>query len=220
MALAIFDLDNTLIAGDSDHSWGEFLVEQGIVDALTYKQANDKFYQDYLDGTLDIFEYLEFALAPLAQLPSPQLEQLREQFLEQKIMPLMLPKAEQLIEEHRTAGDTLLIITATNRFVTERIAETLGISNLIATEPELINQTFTGKVSGTPSFKEGKVTRLKEWLEEHPHDLTGSYFYSDSHNDIPLMQLVENPIAIDPDEKLREYCEQHEWRIESLRHER
>jgi len=217
LALVIFDLDNTLIAGDSDHSWGEFLVEQQIVDKNVYKQANDKFYQDYLDGSLDIFEYLEFALAPLAKHTRVQLEQWRELFLEQKIMPLILPKAKTLIDQHKTAGDTLLVITATNRFVTERIVETLGITNLIATEPEILNDEFTGKVSGTPSFKEGKVTRLEEWLKDHPHDLSGSYFYSDSHNDIPLMELVEHPVAIDPDDKLREYCEQYQWRVDSLR---
>lgn len=217
MALAIFDLDNTLIAGDSDHAWGQFLVEQRIVDENEYKQANDKFYQDYLDGSLDILEYLEFALAPLAQHSIEQLLQWREQFLEQKIMPMMLPKAKTLIEQHRSAGDTLLIITATNRFVTERIAETLGFSHLIATEPEMIDKAYTGKVSGVPSFKDGKVTRLNDWLEQHPHDLSGSYFYSDSHNDIPLMKRVDKPIAVDPDDKLREHCAQNHWKVMSLR---
>ena len=217
MALAIFDLDNTLIAGDSDHAWGEYLVEIDVVDHAVYKQANDKFYQDYKDGCLDIHEYLEFALAPLAKHSIAQLHEWREQFLNEKIRPILLPQATALIDEHKQKGDTLLIITATNRFVTERIAETLGISNLIATEPEIIDQGYTGKVQGTPSFKEGKITRLKEWLVENPHDLKGSFFYSDSHNDIPLMELVENPIAIDPDDSLKQHAQNNNWPVRSLR---
>lgn len=217
MALAIFDLDNTLIAGDSDHAWGEFLVEIDVVDHAVYKQANDKFYQDYKDGCLDIHEYLEFALAPLAKHSLDQLHSWRERFLDDKIVPIMQSKASDLIDHHRQQGDTLLIITATNRFVTELIAEKLGIPNLIATEPAQDENGYTGKVHGVPSFKEGKITRLKDWLQENPHDLTGSYFYSDSHNDIPLMELVDNPIAVDPDDALLDHAQNNNWPVRSLR---
>ncbi len=217
MALAIFDLDNTLIAGDSDHAWGEFLVEQGIVDADTYRNTNDKFYRDYQEGSLDIHEYLNFALKPLAEHSLEQLQSWRDQFFMQKITPLILPKAQALVSSHQNRGDTTLIITATNRFVTEPIASAFGISHLIATEPELDENGYTGKVAGTPSFKEGKIVRLEHWLQDNPHSLEGSTFYSDSHNDIPLMEKVEFPIAIDPDEALIRHCKRHQWPIRSLR---
>lgn len=217
MALAIFDLDNTLIAGDSDHAWGEYLVEQGVVDAEHYRQKNDKFYQDYQNGCLAIEEYLRFALEPLARNTLDDLYKWRRAFFEDKIKPLMLPKAAQLIARHRHNNDILLIITATNRFVTEPIAQALGIEHLIATEPELNQHGFTGKVTGIPSFKEGKISRLKQWLSTRPYSLEGAYFYSDSHNDLPLMKLVEFPVAIDPDDELRSYCDAHQWPIHSLR---
>jgi len=217
VALAIFDLDNTLIAGDSDHAWGEYLVEQGIVDAKIYKESNDKFLKDYQNGKLDIEEYLAFALKPLAEHPIKDLHKWRQDFFERKIQPLILPKAIDLIAHHRTQGDFLLIITATNRFVTELIAQALNVDYLIATEPEQSEQGYTGKVSGIPSYKEGKITRLHDWLSEQEHDMNGAYFYSDSHNDLPLLKLVEYPIAIDPDDTLREYCETHHWPIRSLR---
>ncbi len=217
MALAIFDLDNTLIGGDSDHAWGEFLVEQGVVDATLYRQANDRFYEDYQAGALDILQYLEFALAPLAAHEPRTLHQWREQFIREKIQPLMLPKAEALISEHRGKGDTLLIITATNRFVTEPIAEALDIPNLIATEPEHIDGRYTGKVAGTPSFQEGKIHRLEDWLREQNTDMEGSYFYSDSHNDLPLLEQVSFPVAVDPDDTLRATSEQRGWPIITLR---
>lgn len=219
MALAIFDLDNTLLNGDSDHAWGEYLVEKGIVDADIYKQANDQFLKDYQTGQLNILEYLEFALSPLANNDIETLNTWRKDFLEQKIKPMMLPKAFALLEKHKKQGDFLLIITATNRFVTELIAEELGVDDLIATEPEISNENYTGRVSGTPSFQEGKITRLHEWLKGTQHQLEGAYFYSDSHNDIPLLELVDFPVAVDPDELLRQKSEQHEWPIMSLRGE-
>lgn len=219
MALAIFDLDNTLIAGDSDHAWGEYLVEQGVVDAAYYQQKNNQFYQDYQNGSLVIEDYLDFALAPLANNTLEDLHQWRQAFFEHKIKPLMLPQATQLITEHTNNNDTLLIITATNRFVTEPIAAAFGITHLIATEPEKDQQGYTGKVAGVPSFKDGKITRLKQWLDLHPHSMEGSYFYSDSHNDLPLLKLVEYPVAIDPDDELRNYCEVQGWPIRSLRHD-
>ena len=217
MALAIFDLDNTLIGGDSDHAWGEFLVEQGIVDGAAYKRANDKFYQDYLAGSLDIHEYLAFALQPLADHPPEQLNAWRIGFFEQKIAPLILPKAKALVEQHRDRGDILLIITATNQFVTEPIADAFGIDHLIATVPEQQNDRYTGRVAGVPSFKDGKITRLEQWLADHPYSLDGATFYSDSHNDIPLLERVDYPVAVDPDETLRTVSEQNHWPILSLR---
>lgn len=217
MALAIFDLDNTLIAGDSDHAWGQFLVEKAIVDAQEYKEANDQFLLDYQNGELDILKYLSFALKPLAEYPMETLLEWRKEFFVEKIKPIMLDKAIALVEKHRSAGDTLLIITATNHFVTEPIAQAFGIETLIATLPELVEGKYTGRVAGTPSFKEGKITRLNEWLESNHHSLEGSYFYSDSHNDLPLLKLVDSPIAIDPDETLREYSENNNWPVQTLR---
>jgi len=217
VALVIFDLDNTLIAGDSDHAWGEFLVERKIVDAAYYQAKNDQFFQDYQSGNLIIEEYLAFALEPLANNTLDDLLSWREDFLTKKIIPLMLPKAKALIEKHRKQGDYLLIITATNHFVTERIAQLLEVDDLIATEPEKDNHGYTGKIAGTPSFKEGKITRLNEWLKSNNYSMKGSYFYSDSHNDIPLLELVDNPVAVDPDETLRAYCEKNQWPIQTLR---
>ena len=217
MALVIFDLDNTLIAGDSDHAWGEFLVEQKIVNAEYYQSRNDQFFQDYQSGNLVIEEYLAFALEPLAQNALDDLIKLREIFIAEKILPLMLPKAKKLIEKHRKQGDYLLIITATNQFVTELIAQRLKVDDLIATVPEKNSRGFTGKISGTPSFKEGKITRLNEWLKPKQHSMQGSYFYSDSHNDLPLLKLVDHPVAVDPDPILKAFCEQHDWPIQSLR---
>lgn len=217
MALAIFDLDNTLLAGDSDHAWGEFLVEQGIVDAALYKRCNDKFFEDYQQGRLDIRTYLEFALKPLCAHPAERLFQWRTQFIAQKIDPIILPKGRALIAEHRNKGDTLLIITATNRFVTEPIAQRLDIEHLIATEPEWLEGRYTGKIVGTPSFREGKIERLKQWLTSRQESLQGAYFYSDSHNDIPLLEIVDYPVAIDPDAKLRAHSEQKHWPVKSLR---
>lgn len=217
MALAIFDLDNTLIAGDSDHGWGQFLVDQGIVDKAAFERANDQFYQDYLNGVLDMDRYLEFSLAPLAQHPKQQLLLWREQFMADVIAPIMLEKAKQLVAKHREQGDTLLIITATNRFVTEPIAEALGIPHLIATEPEEIDGEYTGKVSGLPSFQEGKVTRLNSWLEETGLTLENAWFYSDSHNDLPLLERVDHPVAVDPDATLLKTAEERQWTVLSLR---
>ncbi len=217
MALAIFDLDNTLLAGDSDHAWGEFLVEQGLVNRATYKQANDKFYQDYLHGTLDIYAYQTFALEPLTRFEPEQLVQLHQQFMQLKIAPIMLSKAIDLLAQHRQAGDFLLIITATNRFVTGPIAELLGVDDILATEPEVIDGRYTGNLIGTPCFQEGKVVRLNQWLDDHDHDLSGSYFYSDSRNDIPLLERVDHPVAVDADAALAEHALAQGWSLISLR---
>ena len=217
MALALFDLDNTLLGGDSDYLWGEFLIELGVVDRETHNTANDRFYEDYKNGTLDIDAFLAFQLAPLAQHPRFQLDQWHLQYMQSKIESIMLDKAKALIQHHRDAEDTLLIITATNRFVTEPIAKAFGIETLIATDPEEINGEFTGRYAGTPCFREGKVTRLNQWLADNHHDLTGSHFYSDSHNDLPLLQMVDHPVAVDADEKLLSHAKQHGWRSISLR---
>jgi len=217
MPLALFDLDNTLIAGDSDHGWGEFLVAQNIVDAAYYQKMNDQFYQDYQNGQLDMSAYLAFSLAPLATLSQPELKQLHKQFMVDVIEPLWLPKAETLLKAHKKNGDTLIIITSTNRFVVEPICNKLGVEHLIATELEQQNNQFTGRVSGIPSFKEGKVTRLNQWLEEAGLNLEDSSFYSDSINDLPLLEIVDHPVAVDPCPQLKEVARHRNWEIISLR---
>ena len=217
MALAIFDLDNTLIAGDSDHSWGEFLVSEQRVDAQQFKKTNDQFYADYVAGSLDIFAYLEFSLQPLTKMSISELAQLHEEFMRQIISPMHLPKAQTLLQKHRDAGDRLLIITSTNRFIVEPICHSLGVSELLATDAEIVDGRYTGKVAGTPTYKEGKVIRLNAWLQEHNETLEGSWFYSDSINDLPLLLEVEHPVAVDPCRALRETAETKEWDIISLR---
>lgn len=217
MTLAIFDLDNTLLDGDSDYLWGCFLVEQGIVEADTYHQENQRFYQQYLAGTLDIGEFLAFQLRPLTLFDMQSLSRLKERFMEEKILPIMLPRAHALVQQHRTQGDTLVIITATNRFITGPIAQAFGVEHLIATEPEVAGGRYTGRVVGTPCFREGKVKRLREWLTDHGEDLDNSRFYSDSHNDLPLLELVAHPIAVDPDPVLARHAAEKGWLIISLR---
>ncbi|PLY17227.1 MAG: HAD-IB family hydrolase [Sedimenticola sp.] len=219
MALAIFDLDNTLLADDSDYLWGVYLSELGIVDRHHYESENERFYREYKEGRLDIFEFLRFSLKPLKDNTLESLQQWRKDFITRKIEPIILPKARELVEKHRVAGDTLMIITATNAFVTAPIAELLGINHLIATDPELVAGQYTGEVMGIPSFQQGKVTRLNDWMKAHGQDLVGSYFYSDSHNDIPLLERVDNPVAVDPDDNLRAHAEQQGWQIISLREE-
>lgn len=217
MALAIFDLDNTLLAGDSDYLWGRFLASRGIVDGDAYERENERFYRDYQAGTLDIDAFLRFSLRPLRENPRARMEALRARFVAEHIEPIMLPAARELIATHRAAGDTLLIVTATNAFVTAPIAERFGVPHLIATLPEERDGAYTGEVEGVPSFREGKVIRLEAWLAERKLDLGGSAFYSDSHNDIPLLERVDRPIAVDPDAQLRETAEARGWTILSLR---
>ena len=217
MSLAIFDLDHTLLSIDSDHAWGEFLLEQGAVDPLAYREANDRFMADYQAGTLDMQAFLEVALRPLAENSPEQLAAWHQQFMASKIEPHILNKGEELVARHRTRGDTLLIITATNRFITGPIAERLGIDALIAVEPEMVDGRYTGRPTGIPSYREGKVERLGAWLAERDMTLDGSWFYSDSHNDLPLLEQVEHPVAVDPDPTLREIAEARGWKIISLR---
>jgi len=217
MPLAIFDLDNTLIAGDSDDLWGQYLIDKGLRDAHNFGKQNAAYYQDYLDGRLDIQAFLNFQLQILAEHPKHQLKQWREDYINQLIKPKILPKAQQLIEQKRQTGHDLLIITATNRFITQPIAELLNIDQLIAPEVEQKNGQYTGKTYGIPSFGQGKVTRLQTWLKQQQKNLKNSYFYSDSHNDIPLLQQVTHPIAVDPDTKLQNHAKTHGWDIISLR---
>jgi HAD superfamily hydrolase (TIGR01490 family) len=217
MALAIFDLDNTLLAGDSDYLWGVFLAEQGVVDAEEHERENERFYREYQEGRLDIHEFLRFSLRVLKENRPEDLLRWREEFVRERIEPIVTSRALALVERHRTAGDTLLIITATNSFVTAPIAERLGIAHLIATIPEKRGGRFTGEVEGIPSFQEGKVRRLQQWLREAGGDLAGSSFYSDSHNDIPLLERVDHPVAVDPDEHLSRHALKMGWPVISLR---
>ena len=216
MTLAIFDLDHTLLNGDSDHAWGQYLVDRHLVEPSEHQRRNDYFYEQYKAGTLDIDEYLLFALKPLTQYPREQMEQERERFLQERIRPLISQKSRNLIAKHQQQGHTLLIITATNGFVTYPIAELLGIEHIIAPQPEIQDGAYTGRITGIPSFQQGKVTRLQSWMVQHQQSLAGSFFYSDSHNDLPLLQLVDHPIAVDPDATLQTEAEQQGWPIISL----
>lgn len=217
MSLAIFDLDNTLLGGDSDHSWGEFLCEHKLVDAETYGKQNDQFYTDYKNGVLDMNAYVAFALEPMKSMSKAERDDLHQQFMKAKIAPLRLTKADELIEKHRSQGDTLMIITATNEFITTPIAAALGIEILLATSPEVVDDQFTGNIVGAPCFQEGKVTRLNEWLQANNTNLNGSYFYSDSINDLPLLETVDHPVAVDPDSQLESVAKERDWPVISLR---
>jgi HAD superfamily hydrolase (TIGR01490 family) len=217
MALAIFDLDNTLLDGDSDYLWGQFLAKQGLVDGDWYEQENQRFYDEYKAGTLDIFEFLEFSLRPLSENNPEKLAQLHQQFMDECIRPIITQASRDKIAEHAQRGDILLIITATNKFITGPIAEELDIENILATDPEVIDGHYTGKVSGTPCFREGKVERLSEWLKQNGLNLADSYFYSDSHNDLPLLEQVSKPVAVDPDETLQQHAQMKGWDIISLK---
>jgi len=213
VSLAIFDLDNTLLAGDSDYEWGRFLVQQGIVESEEFEQKNQQFYDDYKAGRLDIFGFLKFALKPLAENDRAQLDEWHKQYMRGYVLPLISDGARALVELHRQRGDTLLIITATNSFVTTPIAKEFAIDNLLATEPEEVNGQFTGNVAGTPCFQQGKVERLKAWMKQRSANLEGSTFYTDSHNDLPLLRLVDEPVAVKPDDALRHEAGKHGWRI-------
>lgn len=217
MTLAIFDLDNTLIGDDSDHLWGQFVCEQQLVNEADFARRSDQFYADYQTGNLDIDAYLRFALSTLRGHPAEQLDAWHRTFMDSKIKPVMLPKAAELLADHRKRGHELLIITATNRFVTEPIAAALGVENLIACDAEIVDGLYTGAPSGIPSYQAGKVARLYEWLGNGNSSLEGAWFYSDSHNDLPLLELVDNPVAVDPDDTLRSRAVELEWPVISLR---
>ena len=211
MALAIFDLDKTLIGGDSDFLWGEFLSEIGAVDADTYQIKNQYFFDQYALGKLNINEYLEFCLEPLSLNSRTTLDEWHQRFMQAKIEKILLPKAQAIIDKHKAQGDTILVITATNSFVTGPIVKRYGIDNLLATNPEVKNGKFTGKVEGEPCFQKGKIAHLDRWLEQTGEDMTGSYFYSDSHNDLPMLELVDNPVVVHGDETLQKVAKERGW---------
>lgn len=218
MRLALFDLDNTLLAGDSDFEWAQFLIDQGVLDRELYEARNQQFYDQYKAGTLDIHEFLDFQLKPLARHPRAQLDAWHRDYMASKVIPMIAPGTAELLQRH--ADDVCMIVTATNSFVTAPIARHLGVPHLIATEPEQVNGDFTGRVAGAPSFREGKVARLEQWLSEQGKtwaDVTESWFYSDSLNDLPLLARVHHPVAVDPDATLREHAEKHGWPVISLR---
>jgi len=218
--LALFDLDNTILAGDSDYNWSRFLIQEGYLDGAIHAEKNEKFYADYKAGTLDIYAFVEFQFKPLARNPRTVLNQLLKKYVEEVIKPMITEKARALVKRHQDEGDLIIVITATNSFITKPIAELFGIKNLIGTDPEEKEGEFTGKVSGLPSFKEGKVTRLEAWLKGKNLSLASfenSYFYSDSHNDLPLMQKVTHPVAVDSDDILSEYAKSKGWPQISLR---
>jgi len=217
MTLAIFDLDNTLIGGDSDNLWGQYLVDRNLVDAAGFGEQNNQFYEDYKTGSLNIDAYLRFALSPLKGQPIAVLRDWHQDFMQSVIEPIMLPKAAALIARHKDQGHTLLIITATNVFITRPIADALGIDNLLACEAEMIDGLYTGEPAGVPSYREGKVTRLNAWLAETGESMDGAYFYGDSQNDLPLLEVVDNPVAVDPDKALLARATEAGWPIISLR---
>ena len=216
MTLAIFDLDHTLINGDSDHLWGEYMIENGIVDEQAYRQRNDLFYLDYQRGTLDNDQYLAFALEPLTHYTIEELHAWRADYVEKWIKPLVAPGTAGLLDEHRAKHNELMIISATNLFVSEPIGKMLGVPTVLATEPEIIANRYTGRFLGTPTYQQGKVTVLKEWVANSAHELGGAYFYSDSLNDLALLEQVDNPIAVKPDDDLRAIAEARNWKIIDL----
>jgi len=220
MRLALFDLDNTLLAGDSDYEWGQFLVDRGILERASYEAQNRAYYDQYAAGGLDIHEYLGFALRPLAQHTREELEGWHAEFMAARIVPMIAPQARALVRAHREAGDLCAIITATNSFVTAPIAREFGLEHLIATEPESRHGRFTGRVAGTPCFRDGKLRRLEEWLAglgRRLADFAESAFYSDSHNDLPLLERVTRPVAVDPDPQLAAEARRRGWAVISLR---
>lgn len=221
MNLALFDLDHTLIADDSDVQWARFLIKRGLLDGETHSRQNDAYYQDYLNGTLDINAYMAFQMAPLGRHDRATLDRLHADYMAEHILPVIPAKARQCLAAHQASGDQIIIITATNRFITGPIARELGVDELIAIElEEDASGNFTGRPRGVPSFREGKVTRLMQWLEERGQTLASydkTFFYSDSRNDLPLLSLVSHPVAVNPDETLRAHAEAHGWPVISLR---
>ena len=216
-SLAIFDLDETLLSIDSDHAWGQFLVDQQLVNVEDFRKRNDEFYRQYKSGNLDVDAYYRFSSEILTLIPPENLETVRRHFIEEIVSPHILPSGLDLIESHRKKGHYLLLITATLEFITAPIAELLGIPHLIAPVPESINGIYTGKLAGVPSFREGKLIRLNQWLDKNLYSLEESYFYTDSFNDLPLLEAVGIPVVVDPDDKLLAVARERDWQIISLR---
>jgi HAD superfamily hydrolase (TIGR01490 family) len=219
LELALFDLDNTLLSGDSDYEWAQFLIEEGVLERGRYEAQNQRFYDQYKAGTLDIFEFLDFQLAPLARYPREQLDRWHGAFMERKIRPIIRAKGRSLLRRHQDQGSLCAIITSTNAFVTGPIARELGIAHLLATEIEEIDGRFTGRAHGTPCFREGKIERLNQWLVEQGasvQSFSTSWFYSDSLNDLPLLEHVKRPVAVDPDAVLRRTALERGWEVISL----
>ena len=214
--LLIFDLDNTLLAGDSDRNWGIFLAEQKVVGS-SYLDESEKFYNNYYDGSLDIDGFLSFCLKPLIENDMSYLLELRKQFIEDKIKPIVTVPGREIINQAIEDGKTVIIATATNDFVTRPIADLFNVRTLIATEFEVINQKFTGKVLNTPCFREGKVSKVKKWVDDNNFDLSKASFYSDSFNDLPLLEKVKNPVIVDGDDKLLEIGKNRNWDCISFR---
>ena len=220
MNLTLFDLDNTLLACDSDYEWGQFLVDRGVLDRSEYEAQNAAFYEQYKAGTLDIHEFLGFALRPLAEHSPEDLARWHAEFMDARIRPAIGPAARALVRRHLDAGDLCAVVTATNSFVTGPIAREFGVPHLVATEPEQVGGRFTGRVAGAPCFREGKIVRVNAWLAAQGRklgDFPRSGFYSDSHNDMPLLELVTQPVAVDPDEKLAAEAGRRGWSVISLR---
>ena len=214
--LSLFDLDNTLIAGDSDYGWAQFLIEAGVLDADLYERRNAGFFADYKAGTLDIHAFLDFQLRPLAEHEPSQLLAWRARFVAEKIVPILLPKARAVVGQRLAAGDLVAVVTATNSFIARPIAELYGISHLVATEPETIGGRFTGRTTGESCFREGKLHRVGDWLaamDRSLSDFAESWFYSDSHNDLALLSAVTHPVAIDPDPVLQEHAGARGWPV-------
>lgn len=220
MDLVLFDLDNTLLAGDSDFEWAQFLISKGVLDKEVHEARNQIFYDQYKAGTLDIFEFLDFQLKPLARHSRAQLDAWHREFMETRIRPMMTAKSQALVRAQLESGAVVAVVTATNSFVTGPIVRAFGIPHLVATIPAQENGAFTGKPRGTPAFKAGKIERVEAWLESLGlcwESFGKSSFYSDSHNDLPLMNKVANPVAVDPDDTLRAHASAHGWPVISLR---
>ena len=220
MNLALFDLDNTLLNGDSDFEWSQFLVRIGVLDRELFEAKNLAFYEQYKAGTLDIYAFLDFQLKPLSRHARKTLDEWHQQFMHETVLPMITQAARDLVRQHQEAGDVCVIITATNSFVTAPIAREFGVENLIATEPEHKDGEFTGRVADVPCFREGKISRLENWLAQHGWNWNSfdcTTFYSDSLNDLPLLVKVKNPVAVNPDDTLRQHAERHGWPVMSLR---
>jgi len=218
MNIALFDLDNTLIKGDSDYQWGNYLVENNYVDPVSYSEKNENYFDQYRKGTLCAKEFAEFSYEPLTKYDYNTLISIRKKFFEEKIKPLILPKAVDLVRFHKEKKDILAIVTATNSFISKVSADYFEIKNLLASEPEFINNKFTGKLSGEPCFQEGKVKKVKEWMKlNNYNNYDDIYFYTDSHNDIQLLEYCTKPIAVDPDKILEDLSKKNNWQIMSLR---